>query len=91
MAAYLLNLLDLGFTIHALSHGAAELNPVAYAMYAAHPMIYATYKIIVVGALLWVLHRLREYRPPRFGLKVATAVFAVVDLWHSVNIAAAAV
>ena len=27
MTAYLLNLLDLAFTLYALSHGATELNP----------------------------------------------------------------
>ena len=81
MAAYLLNLLDLGFTIHALSHGAAELNPIMRCV----PIMIA-YKVFVIGAICWGLHRLREYRLARFGLKFATAVYAAVDLWHIFNI-----
>ena len=85
MTAYLLNLLDLGFTIHALSHGVLEANPLMRCV----PIMIA-YKVFIIGAICWGLHRLREYRLARFGLKIATAVFAVVDLWHIVNIAAAA-
>ena len=81
MTAYILNLFDLTFTLYALSHGAIELNPL---MRCVPFQIF--YKVIVVGALLWVLHRLRGYRLAQFGLNVATAVFAVVDLWHIISI-----
>lgn len=78
MTAYLLNLLDLSFTLYALSHGATELNPL---MRNATFMI--AYKVIVVGALLGWLSERKE----RFGIIVCTAVFAVVDVWHIVNLA----
>ena len=83
MTAYLLNLIDLAFTLYALSHGARELNPLMNSV----PIMIA-YKVFVVGALLWVLHRLREYRLARFGLNVATAGYAAVVMWHIINIIA---
>ena len=81
MTAYFLNLLDLVFTLYALSHGAYELNPLMQSV----PIMIA-YKVFVIGAICWVLHRLIEYRLARFGLKFATALFAVVDVWHIFNI-----
>lgn len=81
MTAYLLNLIDLAFTLYALSHGARELNPLMQSV----PFMIA-YKVFVIGAICWGLHRLREYRLARFGLNVATAVFAVVNVWHIVSI-----
>ena len=83
MTAYILNLFDLGFTLYALSHGAIELNPLMRCV----PFMIA-YKVFVIGAICWGLHRLRGYRLAQFGLKIATAVFAVANLWHIVNIAA---
>ena len=44
------------------------------------------YKVFIIGAFCLVLHRLREYKLARFGLKISTAIFAVVDLWHIINI-----
>ena len=80
MTAYTLNLFDLAFTLYALSHGARELNPLMQSV----PIMIA-YKVFVIGAICWVLHRLRRYRLARFGLKFAAALFAVVDLWHILN------
>ena len=48
MTAYLLNLTDLAFTLHALSHGAVELNPLMRSV----PVMIA-YKVVGVGALCW--------------------------------------
>ena len=81
MTAYALNLIDLSFTLYALSHGARELYPLMRCV----PFQIA-YKVFVVGALLWVLHRLREYKLARFGIMIATAVFAVVVAWHILNL-----
>lgn len=76
---YALNILDLLFTLHALSHGAVELNPL---MRNVPFMVF--YKVAVVGALLWWL------RKRKVNLLPLTAVYAVVNLWHIVNIAAIA-
>ena len=81
MTAYILNLIDLAFTLYALSHGASEANPF---MRNVPTMIF--YKVFVVGVLCWVLHWLRRYRLARFGLNIAAAIFAVVDVWHIVNL-----
>lgn len=72
---YALNILDLLFTLHALSHGAVELNPL---MRNVPFMIF--YKTIVVGALLWWL------RKRKVNLLPLNAVYAVVNLWHIYNI-----
>lgn len=80
MTPYILNLLDLLFTLHALRHGGVELNPLMRCV-----PIMVVYKTIVVGALLRWLSR-REEPVARLGLGVCTAVFAAVCLWHIVNL-----
>lgn len=80
MIAYILNLLDLCFTLYALRHGAVEMNP---AMRCEPVMI--AYKLVVVGALLWWLSR-RSERVARWGLRVCTVAFAMVNLWHVLNL-----
>lgn len=80
MTPYILNLLDLLFTLHALRHGAEELNPL---MRCVPIMVF--YKTIVVGALCWWLSR-REEPVARRGLGICTAVFTAVCLWHIVNL-----
>jgi len=83
MAAYVLNLLDLGFTLHALRHGATELNPVMRCL----PLM-ILYKVVIIGALCRWLGTRRE-AIARAGLGICTAAFGAVDLWHIVNLAAA--
>lgn len=80
MIAYILNLLDLAFTLFALRHGARELNPL---MQNIPGMI--VYKIFIVGAVCYGLSKV-DSRLARIGLKMITAVFAAVDLWHIYNI-----
>lgn len=79
MTAYLLNILDLIFTLYALSHGAVELNPL---MGCVPFMIF--YKVFVVGALLWWLNQ-QNTPVSRIGRSAITIVFAVVNMWHIVN------
>ena len=80
-AVYLLNLADLAFTIHALSHGAVELNPL---MQNVPIMIFS--KIFVVGALCWWLSKRKEIIA-KIGLTLCLAFFAVIDAWHIWNLA----
>lgn len=77
---YLLNLADLAFTLHALRHGAMELNPLMRCV----PVMVA-YKAIVIGALCWWLGK-RKGKLARCGLAVIAAVYAAVNVWHIVNI-----
>ena len=80
MTLYLLNLADLFFTIHALRHGAVELNPFMQSI-----PVMTIFKVFVVGFWIWVLTKVNS-RLARFGLNVCTAVFAVVNAWHIYNI-----
>ena len=82
MAAYLLNLLDLGFTLHALRHGAWEVNPLMQSV----PVMLA-WKVGVVGLLCCGLELLdTKYQAEKWGLRFCTVVYAAVDLWHIYNI-----
>ena len=80
MIAYILNLFDLFFTLHALSHGAEELNPL---MRSVPIMIFS--KIFVVGVLLWWLSK-REETIAKVGLWIVTSYFGAIVLWHIYNI-----
>ena len=82
MTAYLLNILDLFFTLHALSHGAVELNPLMQSV----PIMIVS-KIFVVGALCWWLGK-RQEKIAKVGLWIVTAYFAIINAWHILNLAA---
>ena len=79
---YTLNILDLLFTLHAISHGGVELNPLLQSIPA---MVF--YKVIVVGILCRWLGK-REERIARIGLDLCTIAFGAVNLWHIVNLIA---
>ena len=82
MIAYILNLIDLGFTLHALRHGACEVNPLMQSV----PVMLA-WKVGIVGLLCCGLEILAtKYRTARCGLRFCAAVFAALDLWHIYNI-----
>ena len=78
--SYALNILDLLFTLYALSHGAVELNPI---MRNVPFMVFS--KTVIIGALLWWLSNRRE-RLARFGLGMITVYYVAVVLWHIVNL-----
>ena len=78
MIAYVLNLIDLFCTLWALRHGAVELNPLMTPV----PMI-VVYKLVVVGLLAAWLSRRRD-RIARLGLRVCTAVYAGMAVYHLV-------
>lgn len=80
MTLYTLNILDLLFTLYAVSHGGVELNPIM-----ANPTIMVLYKTIVVGALCWWLST-RSERIAVKGVLYATVSYAIVDGWHLYNI-----
>lgn len=82
MTAYLLNLADLAFTLHAMRHGAVELNPIMRCV-----PLQIFYKVFVVGALLYLLDRLKQYRLARWGINISVAAFAAAVAWRIVNLA----
>ena len=81
MTAYLLNILDLLFTLHARSHGGVELNPL---MRSVPIMIFS--KIFVVGALCRWLGK-RQEKIAKVGLRIIKAYFGAIVLWHIWNLA----
>lgn len=78
--AYALNLIDLSCTLWALRHGAVELNPLMRSV-----TVMVSYKVVIVGALLWWLSTRRE-RAARYALCAAAAVYGAVDVYHMINI-----
>lgn len=82
MASYLLNLIDLGFTLHALRHGAWEANPLMRSV-----SVMLAWKVGVVGLLCCALEILAiKYQVAKWGLRICTAVYGAVNLWHIYNI-----
>lgn len=83
MIPYILNLIDLCFTLHAISTGVTELNPLMRNI----PFMVA-WKLLGVGFFCWVLDHVAKggNMVARWGLKVCTAAFAVVNLWHIANL-----
>lgn len=80
MTAYILNLFDLLCTLCAMQLGVEELNPL---MQAVPFMVF--YKVAVVGALIWWLSTRKE-RLARFGLKLCSAVYGALCLYHLVGL-----
>ncbi len=76
MTAYILNLFDLICTLHALSLGATELNPLMRCV----PIMIA-YKVVAVGGLCWWLSHCTEPLA-RWGIRGCTAVYGALALWH---------
>ena len=75
---YALNLIDLACTLYAISIGATELN-----LLMSSVPVMVVYKLVVVGLLAAWLSRRRE-RIARFGLRVCTAVYAGIAVYHLV-------
>ena len=80
MIPYLLNLLDLLFTLHALRHGAVELNPLMQCV-----PVMCLYKIGVMAVILrWLSNR--PERAARYALAGAVGLYGAVDIYHIINI-----
>jgi tellurite resistance protein TehA-like permease len=89
VTAYILNLIDLFFTLHAIRNGATELNPLLQSV----PVMVAV-KVVGVGFLCCLLHVFatdnrvgrKAKKLARWGLRICAAVFAAVDLYHLINL-----
>ena len=79
MTTYLLNIIDLILTLHALSMGCEELNPLLQSV----PAMVA-YKVAIVGALCGALHHFANCGnlAARRGLQICTAVYAALCIYH---------
>lgn len=83
MALYILNLCDLCFTLHAVSRGVTELNPLMRNI----PFMEA-WNVLGVGFFCWVLDHIATAgnMAARWGRNICTAAFAAVNLWHVANL-----
>lgn len=68
-----LNLLDLCFTLYALSLGYSEANPIMQ-----DPTVMVIYKLTIIPILAWILQRLNARR----ALASLALVYGFVNLWH---------
>lgn len=68
-----LNLLDLCFTLYALSLGYSEANPLMQ-----DPKIMVIYKLTIIPILALILQRLNARRV----LAALALVYGIVNLWH---------
>ena len=84
MTTYILNLFDLVCTLYVLSIGVGELNPLFRDPQTIPAMIVC--KVFLVGGLLWWLSR-RTERIAHVGLKVCSAAYAAVAVWHIAGLA----
>ena len=80
MTAPILNLFDTACTIYAVNRGGVELNPFMRCLL-QYPVAFIGYKHLVVGGLLWWLSQ-REERLAVIGLRVCTAVYAALCIYH---------
>ena len=76
MTPYLLNLLDLVFTLYALSINLQELNPLMQ-----HLPTMLFYKVVLVGVLCWWLSK-RPERIARLGLQLCTIIYGCLCVYH---------
>jgi hypothetical protein len=87
MTAYILNLLDMAFALHALKHGGRELNPIVNWMIGVHPLLFVFCKVVAAGVLLWWLNRESQTEPlARWGLKFLAGLYWLLILWHLINL-----
>lgn len=84
MTTYILNLFDLVCTLYVMSIGVGELNPLFRDPHTIPVMIFC--KVFLVGGLLWWLSH-RTERIAHIGLKVCSAAYAAVAVWHLTGIA----
>ena len=78
VTVYALNLIDLACTLYAVQLGAMELNPLMSSV-----QVMVVYKLVVVGLLTAWLSRRREWIA-RLGLRLCTAVYAGIAVYHLV-------
>ena len=80
LITYILNLIDLAFTIYAIYNGATEVNPLMQCI-----PVQIFYKVFVIGiAILWLTRRPEAVA--KHGLRAMTVVYSAVIAWHIVNL-----
>lgn len=83
MRLYILNILDLIATLYALHIGVKELNPLMQNI-----TFMVIYKVVIVGGFCWILRHFANggNKAARRGIKICTAGYAALAVWHIVGI-----
>jgi hypothetical protein len=84
VAANLLNLFDLVFTLRVLRLGATEGNPLMGQLLAAGPAQTAVMKLVLVGSVSLLIWCLRRYRLSLLAALFALGVYASIVLYECV-------
>ena len=83
MIVYVLNLLDLACTYYFLCRGGEELNPVAQWLIEVHPVAFPFAKIIVAGALCYMLEHLAKTEPAtKIALWIITGWYTAIVAYY---------
>lgn len=86
MVAYLLNIVDMLFTMYVISDGGIELNPMVNTILEYDGALFVFLKIVVAGVLFWWLERKAKlHKVAQQGLRAITIFYAILVLWHIVN------
>lgn len=80
--ANLLSLLDLAFTLRALSLGAVEVNPLMNALLAHDPARAVDVKVCLVAGVSLLLFLMRRYRSMLGVALLMSALFATIVAYH---------
>lgn len=77
-----LNILDAFFTIHLLSHGGQELNPVVdmVLQYGVGPFVFC--KSLCIGLCIALLSLTKNFQVARIGLALVFLGYSGLLVWH---------
>lgn len=82
-----LNLIDFALTVHALSVGASEANPVMASLFKVGPVWAGVFKTAAVAFASLLVWDWRRYRKALFAGVAMLAVFTAVFCYHVVGLA----
>lgn len=84
---YLLSLFDLGCTLYLTNRfgNSIEANPFGKWLL-SDPIATIIFKVVVVGALILLLYRLRDHKLARYGTYLVCGVYTLLAIYHIVLI-----
>ena len=84
---YLLSLFDLACTLYLTARfgNDVEANPFGKWLL-SDKWATVIFKVVVVGAMIYLLYRFRSYDIARYGMYVALAVYALLAIYHIILI-----
>jgi hypothetical protein len=77
-----LNLADWFFTVHAINHGATEVNALMAALMSQSYLLAFIFKMGVIFAVTVGIWKMRDERLIRAALIASVSVFVALNVWH---------